>query len=214
MSDPSVHRHTWDMIPWIVNGSASEEQLAGVRSHLQQCADCREELAYQSRLQEAMHARVLPAQVRSALDEQAGWQSLQARIASGRPSATGERVHRAGRGWMPWVLAAMIVESVLLGAVSAALWSGAAPVYHTLSAGEIGPAAATIRMVLAPSMTIAQVQRLLHAARMQAVGGPSAAGVWSLASAPAAGRADFAATVKRLRRDPDVLFAEPLGPGP
>ena len=35
----SVHRQAWDLIPWIVNGSAPESEWRAVQPHLESCAD-------------------------------------------------------------------------------------------------------------------------------------------------------------------------------
>jgi hypothetical protein len=67
---------------------------------------------------------------------------------------------------------------------------------------------ASIRAVLAPTLTLGQVQTLLTQSQLQIVGGPSEAGVYSLAPRTAA--ADTGAALARLRADPGVRFAEPL----
>ena len=64
MSDTSVHRLAWDQIPWIVNGSLSETERLVVESHLQACADCREEFEFQ-RLQRCVYREETYRQSRS-----------------------------------------------------------------------------------------------------------------------------------------------------
>jgi len=47
MNDSLVHRHTWDQIPWMVNGTLPEGERPAVETHLAGCADCRSELEFQ-----------------------------------------------------------------------------------------------------------------------------------------------------------------------
>ncbi|CAN5334690.1 hypothetical protein BH11PSE10_BH11PSE10_18040 [soil metagenome] len=50
----SPHRLAWDLIPWVVNGSASEDERRSVEAHRLQCADCRDEFEFQQRLFDGM----------------------------------------------------------------------------------------------------------------------------------------------------------------
>ena len=50
----SLHRKAWDLIPWILNGSASAQDRLLVHEHLNQCEDCRAELDFQRSLQTAL----------------------------------------------------------------------------------------------------------------------------------------------------------------
>ena len=52
--DPT-HRQTWDLIPWLVNDTLDDDQREAVEAHLRECADCREELAFQR----SVHAGIL-----------------------------------------------------------------------------------------------------------------------------------------------------------
>jgi len=155
------------------------------------------------------------------------WQSLRSRLDdAAEPQAGAPRARRlgAGRGWMPWVLAAMIIESVGLGALGAALWwrpatravamaTAPAAAYRTLAAPEGAPQVATIRVVFSSTMTLAQLEALLSAARLEVVAGPGAAGdVWSLAPTPGSNRAATLAALSRLRASPAVRLAEPVSP--
>ena len=45
-AEPTPHRQAWDLIPWLVGGSASEAEARLVQQHAAGCADCREELAF------------------------------------------------------------------------------------------------------------------------------------------------------------------------
>lgn len=215
------HRHAWEMIPWILNGSASEAQTRSAQEHLRQCADCRQALAFEQQLREAM----MQPQTNLS-DAEEGWQSLCARLDSTAASqktwreTSGQPMRARAPGGIPvrWLVAAVIVEALALGAIVTASWiNGAgrqpASAYHTLSRPYAANAAATIRMVLAPGMTLEQFRVLLNNAHLQVVAGPGEAGVWSLAPAEDATTAATEAALRELRGNPQVRFAEPIGAG-
>jgi hypothetical protein len=217
---PSLHRQAWDLIPWIVNGSATQSERLAVEAHLQGCPDCREELEFQRRVQAAVARPSTPE-----LDMNRGWQSLRARLDdAAQPQAVAPEGRRlgAGRGWMPWVLAAMIMEALGLGALGTALWWRPAPrmaavasapaAYRTLAAPERAAQPATIRVVFSSTMTLAQLEALLSTARLEVVAGPGASEVWSLAPTPDSNRAARLAALSQLRASPDVRLAEPVSP--
>lgn len=220
----SAHRQAWDLIPWIVNGSAPESEQLAVQAHLEECPDCRQELDFQRQLHSAM-----AVQSTSEIDMHDSWQRLRSRLdTAARPDAIVRDAQRrsrragkaAGRSAMPWLVAAMVVQAIGLGALGAAWWSrttvsGSAPastatVYRTLSAPEAMVQAATIRVVFAPEVTVTQVQATLAAAGLQVRAGPSEVGVWTLGPAGDSSRAATAAALSQLRARSEVRFAEAL----
>jgi hypothetical protein len=220
VNDSSIHRHAWDQIPWIVNGSLPEADRSGLEAHLQSCADCREELEFQRRLAAAIDTRA-PVDA----DPQMSWQQLRARIdtASMQKRALRNPQRREqgiARGWIPWLVAAMVVQAMGLGVLGTVLWSkpGASlttsnGAYRTLSAVEpVSPA--TIRVVFAPDMSVGHMRALLGSAGLQVQSGPSNAGVWSLEPAPDSNRSATQAALKELRGSSEVLFAEAIGGAP
>jgi Putative zinc-finger len=217
----SAHRQAWDLIPWIVNGSAPESELLVVQAHLEGCADCRQELEFQRQLQAAM---AVPSGVE--IDVRDSWQRLRSRLdAAAQPEAAarnGQRRARAsGKAWMPWLVAAMVVQAIGLGALGTAWWSRPtlpasmpAGAYRTLSAPEASVQPATIRVVFAPDVTVAQVQGMLAAARLQVRAGPSEVGVWTLGPAGDSSQAATAAVLRELRAQSEVRFAEAVAGAP
>jgi hypothetical protein len=220
----SAHRQAWDLIPWIVNGSAPGSELLVVQAHLDSCADCRQELEFQRQLQAAM---AVPSSIE--IDVRDSWQRLRSRLdAAARPEVSARSGHRrarvSGKAWMPWLVAAMVVQAIGLGALGAAWWSspttpgsipgGAASAYRTLSAPEASVQAATIRVVFAPDVTVTQVQAMLAAARLQVRAGPSEVGVWTLGPAGDSSQAATAAVLRELRAQSEVRFAEAVAGAP
>jgi hypothetical protein len=222
----SVHRRAWDLIPWIVNDSAPESERQAVQAHLESCADCRQELEFQRQLHAAMTQRTAPEIDINAADS---WQRLRSRLgAAAAPAAavSGARRHprRADNRGMSWLIAAMVVQAIGLGALGAAWWSrpsapasvpaGYAPVYRTLSAPEAVVPAATIRAVFAPDLTMAQLQAVLAAARLQVRAGPNEVGVWTLGPVGDSDRAATEGALRELRASSQVRFAEALASAP
>lgn len=230
MNDTSqAHRQAWDLIPWIVNGSAPESEQLLAREHLTACADCRQELEFQRQLLAAME---LPDGAELE-DMHASWQRLRERLgnAAQPPNGAGVRHRMRGvdRGWMPWLVAALVVQAIGLGAIGAAWWSrppagvtpaaAAAGAYRTLAASEpIAPAAtipaATIRVVFAPEVTLAQMQAVLTAARLQVRAGPSAIGIWTLGPTGDSNPAATEWALRELRAHSSVRFAEAVAGAP
>jgi hypothetical protein len=224
MDTSSVHRQAWDLIPWIVNDSAPESERQAVQAHLESCADCRQELEFQRQLQRAMAQRTAPD-----IDARDSWQRLRSRLdpaASPAAAVRGTRRHssRAAKGGMSWLIAAMVVQAIGLGALGAAWWSrpsasgsvpaGYAAVYRTLSAPEAVVPAATIRVVFAPDLTMAQLQAVLAATRLQVRAGPNEVGVWTLGPAGDSNRVATDAALRELRASSQVRFAEALAGAP
>jgi hypothetical protein len=211
------HRRAWETIPWIVNGSASEEELRATHEHLRQCADCREALAFEQKLRDALsHPRA------NLSDAAQGWQRLSARLddtqMSNRHSNTAmaEPVRVPAIGPVRWLAAAVIVEALALGAlVSSSLINNVERVpvgtYRTLSqpdtAARVAP---TIRVVLSQDMTLGQLHALLKTAHLQVVAGPGDSGIWSLAPADNAATMATEGALRQLRESPQVHFAEPI----
>jgi predicted anti-sigma-YlaC factor YlaD len=218
------HRQSWELIPWIINGTASESERRVVEEHLQSCVDCRGELQFQQRLQ-----RAVAREGNVAADTHASWARLSERLdaepdaaAAIRPAPPRPRLSE--RSWMPWVMAAMLVQGVGLGVLGTALWSrapsgsinAAAPStsYRTLAAAPSAVQPATVRVVFAPNMTLGELRAVLTSARLQVVSGPSDADVWSLAPAGDSTRAATESAVRALRSSSSVRFAEPIGAAP
>lgn len=208
----SIHRRAWDLIPWVVNGRASSEERRVVEQHLADCGDCREEHEFQLRLHTAMSRAPRPdanADSAAAVSLQRLWRRI-----DGEDAVPVMR-RRASSSFARGLLAAVLIEAVGIAALSAALWTRdsprpGAPLYQTLSAPAEGAAHATIRAVLAPTLTLGELQALLKQTQLQIVAGPSDAGVYSLAPLSAHLAAATQPALAQLRMQPGVRFAEPV----
>jgi len=219
INDTSMHRQTWDQIPWIVNGTLPDEDRLAVGAHLENCADCREELEFQRRLAIAMDTNGTPD-----IDPSQSWQRLRDRIDAAqerteRPHVEVKRRLRTGSGqWIPWLVAAMVVQAIGLGAIGTSMWAKpsaqSASVYKTLSAAEPAAGNATIRVVFASDLSVGKMQALLMASGLTVQSGPSSEGVWSLAPAGDSSRSSTHIALRQLRDSPEVRFAEVIGGSP
>ena len=66
-TDIPSHHQIWELLPWIINGTATPEQRRLVDSHLPHCMDCRDELALQRLVHDGMNRDASPGNPRAAL---------------------------------------------------------------------------------------------------------------------------------------------------
>lgn len=205
-SDDIGHREAWELIPWLVNGRAEAADQQRAERHLASCAACRDELAFQRHLHAAL------AQDPAVVDDpHPGLQDLLARIDADERAAPTHR-HWPARSLLRGLLAAVLIEALGIVALSTAVWSqnAAQARYRTLTTPAAAMSAATIRVVLTPALRLSELQALLAQTQLQIVGGPSAAGVYSLAPLAGAVVPPAAAALAQLRAHPGVRFAEPV----
>lgn len=231
---PPIHAATWELLPWLVNGSIRDADRRRVEAHLRDCADCRDEYAFQQRLHAGLQAATddanddgRDARARQALAR------LWARI-DAEPDRSARTPLRAKRGNLVQrlLVAALLAQASALAAI-ATIWlvaeapgpSRDEPRYRTYGQPDATPPEATIRLVPAPDLRIDALQTMLADARLRIVGSSRDGSVLALAPVdsagsgatgrPAAGSdAHTAVAVARLRSEPGILLAEPiLSPG-
>jgi Putative zinc-finger len=203
------HREIWLQLPWYVNDSVDLRQRERIDAHISHCARCRTELSQQREVQAAMCADVsvelLPSaslnRLRQRLDA-----APQAQPTPERAAAITDGTPQ--RRWQ--VAAAIAAVAVTLGVVMMASRSptstgSAAGSYRTVTDATPRPSQEAIRAVFAPDTSVARLQRMLEAAQLTIVAGPTEAGVYSLALAASK---PLAAALSELRRQPEVRFAE------
>lgn len=200
--------HAWEMMPWVLQGSATQEQGAWLESHLAQCESCRAEFAQQSRLRLALS---LPADV--PVNADVGLGRLLARLDTA--DAPEARPRSRPPSWLSRALvAAVLVQALGIGVLGVKLWSmgGANPAYRTLSQETLPAAPGAIRVVPDASMTLADWSALLHALRLQVVSGPNDVGAYTVAPVSSASTAQHA--LQQLRTTRGILLAEPVAVTP
>lgn len=220
MNDQDLsHRRTWELIPLVVNGSASAEERRLVDAHLHGCADCRDEFAFQTQLQTGMSGdAAVPHDPHPAL------RLLLERLDSD-DDATTAHAEAAPRRRPSLLLVAVAGQAVALAVLGGALLlhlprSGgdAAAPYRTLSSPAPNMAQGTIRFVPAPSLSLGELQSLLGEAGLRIVASNADNSIYTLAPAHADAAKMSAAererasvdALARLRARPGVLLAEPI----
>jgi hypothetical protein len=90
-------------------------------------------------------------------------------------------------------------------------WRGAvAPAqYRTVTSSATLAPAGSINVIFSDGATMADVQRILQAAGLNVISGPSSAGVFNVGLKERQRDEDLTASLKSLRNDPRVRFAEP-----
>jgi hypothetical protein len=193
-TDPE-HRAVWDLIPWLVAGSASPIEQQRVQQHLAHCEDCRDELAFHQSLRDGMQPQVQLATSTAnttanitteatapdaAADAaaNAGLARLWARVDQAQPAAAPGRalgdapptVVSSNTPRQRWLVAAVFLQSIGLAALAALLLQRQpeAP-YQTLSSPPTAACAALVRLVPAPDVTLGQLSALLARHGLQIV---------------------------------------------
>lgn len=194
----------WEMMPWVLQDSATQQQGEWLTHHLAHCESCRAEFEQQKRLQRAMS---LPSNV--DVDMEAGLQRLLGRLDA--PAVEEPQRARRRGGWLTRALAAaVLIQAIGIGALGLKTWStGNGASYRTLSQEPATPVTAgAIRVVPDASMTLADWNTLLHSLQLQVVGGPNDVGAYTVA--PTAAAASQQNTLQQLRASHGVRLAEPV----
>jgi hypothetical protein len=219
----AAHRRTTADLTFLVNGTLAPAEAARAREHLQECADCRRDLALETALmacarEEAVldyapHAAFAKLAVR--IDEH------EARRARRRAWwSPGARVRLRLRDAAIFTQAVAIAVLVLL--IANAGWRAREPSavgpYRTLTQTRATARADAplLRVVFDEGVRSADLRRMLGSIGGTIVDGPSPAGVYTIALGNAAtGPVDEPATAAEwLRAQPGVRFAELVQPPP
>lgn len=198
----------WEAMPWVLQGSAPQEQGESLMSHLVHCEACRTEFARQSRLQLALS---LPSDI--PLDANVGLKHLLGRLDAPAPLEAPARSRTAG--WLTRALvAAVLVQAIGLGALGMRLWSeDASPRYRTLSESPVpgtpgSIAAGSIHVVPDAGMKLADWDALLHALGLQVVAGPNEVGAYTVV--PRGPNSTRLHVLQQLRATRGIRLAEPV----
>ncbi|MFY7949632.1 MAG: hypothetical protein ACOVRP_10505, partial [Gemmatimonas sp.] len=201
----------WDAMPWVLNGRADEAQSERLHRHLQHCTTCREEWAFQQQLHGALTRAPRPVEDMLARfwAEAPHGDAEEAPVAAAEPVAAGAPLPQSPRPrWaLPGLALVLALAAAGLGRLSAP--SAPGPDYRLLS--EAGaPSPASLRLVPAPGLTLAELQALLAREGLQIVEASPEGRHFGLAAAPGGPAGAPVEIAARLRSQPGVLLAEPL----
>ncbi|NJD31707.1 MAG: hypothetical protein FIB04_07455 [Gammaproteobacteria bacterium] len=210
------------LLPWFVSGRLDPVERARVDEHLAACPICRADREAQAQLRELMRS-----DDRIEYSPQPALEKLMSRIDEmdrefdSGGSTIAPRPPRVAMHAPRWLVAALVIQTVGLGVLGAALWQhfGSEPApgqYRTLAAtAEPVTGAPQLRVVFAPATTVADIAELLRPMRGTVVSGPSEAGAYAIAVAGDHARPrELDAQIERLRADRRVLFVEPIAGAP
>jgi Putative zinc-finger len=219
-----THAEAIELIPWLVNGRLGSSDVAWLERHVQQCDACRQEVAAQRVLRQAV--RHDGSNVEHA--PHAALQKLWARIDQSADTAlTDDRrvdpsasvAARPGRQSAEplatrWRVAAAVFLAVGVGLIAVYTDKGHvpgfAPDYRTASTARAAPdRAGQVRTVFSPTVTVGELTGIVSSTKLRIIDGPSATGVYTLAMQPGQ-TVPMADLLARLRSDPRVRFAEPV----
>lgn len=212
------HRDIQSLLPWYLSGKLEGAERDRVQAHLGQCADCRAELAAEHRLSREIAG--MPAEA-GVPDVERGWrrmsQSLdrlpRTRLRFARwigglatPRRKGALPQSGPAPWLGWAFGLQFCVLVVMGVV---LWRAEAPArYHALGAAPASTAA-NIVVIFKPDTPERDLRAILRASSARVVDGPTVSDAYLLHVAPAARSTALA----RLRRDREVVLAEPVAGG-
>jgi hypothetical protein len=204
------HRAAQETLPWLANGTLSGGEQDRLRAHLRACARCRDDL-------DQLHAlRAAGPGPAPACDPERAWARMLPRLdaaavpadapAAAAPRRWLDRIAANDRSWLRRAVALQCGVIAMLAALL--LRPGEEPAYRGLGAS---PAVQSgIVVVFRPDTPERELRRIVRASGARLVGGPTAADAWLLGP-PDGG--DPASTLARLRSEPAVVLAEPLGAG-
>ena len=212
-----AHREIQSLLPWYLLGGLDENERTLVKAHVSHCAECQAELRNDPRLA----ALIADLPVDAAPDVEHGWRLMSraieqeapkrasfatwtARFIAGR--SRGVRPPRLEAPWLRWAVAA---QFCLLLTLSVALWGADRPArYHALGAAPAS-AAGNIVVIFRPQTAEKDFREILRSNDARLVDGPTVADAYLLHVLDA----DRAKVLARLRRQPQVVLAEPVDAG-
>jgi hypothetical protein len=209
-----AHRLTQEGLPWLLSGTLGGAEGEAARAHLAACAVCQADLAQLRRLRDAMalpDPQCEPERALGRLIEriEASGQAAPdpSAAAPAAPGAPLLSTLRRAANDPRWLRRAALLECcaiVLLAALLA--WPRAADDgYRGLgSAPAVGGQAL---IVFRPETPERELRRIVRAGGARIVGGPTVTDAYVLAFP----EGEAAPLLARLRAEPAVLLAEPLG---
>jgi hypothetical protein len=195
----SPHEEAQRLLPWLVNGTLTADEIKLVEAHVSECAECRADLQAEWHL--ARELASMPVDIDSS------WAGIEQRLESERPIVT-----RPEGFWRKRIPVAWAVASPLAAAAAVALVfvnvTPSAPVsqeYRALGSPTAAQAANVVVM-FEDSTRVRDMRTALTDADARLVDGPTATGAYLL-------RVDGATreqALKRLRDNNAIALAEPI----
>ncbi len=215
-----VHQRVSAMLPWYVNQTLDPEEDREVEAHLNHCLVCRQEVALQRNVQQAvasadvgeeslsrsmqtLHQRISQEQQRRQPRKSPWWQGLQHFVAMLKQSPMG-------------IQGALLAQTAALVIALGFIGFGGTPQvmhYETLSSSGVSTitadgASPLYNVIFAQDLTVTEMQRVLNEEALQIHAGPSPAGAFLLAEAAVnAHTLETDERIQQLNHRPQIRFA-------
>lgn len=198
LQDP--HRRTQLLLPWRANGTLEPDEETSVTAHLEQCAECRDDLQFERELATGW-ASLVPetdsglARVRAKIDAQAR-----------RGSELQPLLRRPVR--LSRAIAAQIATAAMVGTLFVVVNPAPDEATYEALGAKTPPSSGNIVVLFAPGTTVEDVRSTLDIAGARIADGPTASGAYVVSVESGARPTALA----ELRATGSVLLAEPLDP--
>jgi hypothetical protein len=212
---PAAHQAVQQLLPWLLAGTLDSAELAMTRLHLQTCAQCQADLAWQRKLRAAAPAPDAAfdadrgfAQLLPLLGPHPGPQTSSSRI--GVPNRW-RKMAAANSAWLKWTAVAQLA---VIGGLSVMLARPGIDAAGYRAMGGPGGAtkggAGNAVVVFRPDTHEREIRRILQANGARVVDGPTVTDAYVLALPPS----QAASALARIRAESAVTLAQPLADRP
>jgi Putative zinc-finger len=227
--DSARHDEAWRSLPWLANGRLPQAERDQIEPHVRACAACREELAFQRLLCNALtepdRVTYAPGPSFRKLMDRIDGTAPPARKAQERDVAPVASIRQHSdkpislSTWRPPGLAwaASFILAIGLGGIVTSVYRSSEPLYKTHT--DVAPVAANVLHIsFDRSVTVGEAEAALRSSGARVVEGPDNSGIFgvtpdNLAHGTAtAERVNEAMRVlsARLHADPRVRWVEPI----
>jgi hypothetical protein len=200
----SIHEQVQKLLPWFVVDTLTGQELELVNQHLNVCAECQEDFAWQCKMQ------ATPPAGAADLDADRAFAKLRQRLdetpdrAGRRPPASSDGLFGLGNHpWMQWALAAQLFVIAGLAVLLATPYGNVAA-YRALGASQ--DTRGNMVVVFRPETPERELRRILQDAGARIVDGPTVTDAYLL-SVPGE---KFTGALHDLRANAAVVVAESL----
>jgi hypothetical protein len=199
-TDTVTHETVQRVLPWMLSGTLDIDELERITPHLDSCAECQAELAWQRGI-------ITAEEPASALDVDRAFAALKPRLGpQEQPVGTvkGWRDTPAVNGnWWRWAVAAQML--VICGMAVLLLRPADTDSSYRALGAQAAPAADAV-ITFDPATSEGEVRRILRASGARLVDGPTVTDAYLLSLPPA----DAAGALTRLRSEKAVTLVRPL----
>ena len=209
----STHNAVQELLPWFVNGTLDDNDLALVHEHLETCVQCRSDVEFHRKLS----VTPLPDDVGVNVDRAYTKLVQQLLAQEGRKSPKTLMARLRGLGqFLGQLLGKLLADGMTMRWVAGAQFAAIAGLcfilfqpqheaeFHGL--GAVENQAGNIVVMFKPQTTEQEWRRILQASGARVVDGPSVTDAYLLKVAPA----EEAHAISVLKAEQAILLAEPL----